>query len=132
MSTPTVRELHDRAMQLAQDALLARGKSDVELAQSLARQAYELEAQAASMVPLDAASEPTRSILFRSAASLAYQAKELQTAQRLIAQGLCGYPPPRVERELKHLFDQINFDNHLQVSEGVELQSEDLQVAMQG
>ena len=107
-SMSTVRKLHDKAMKLAQLSLVARHEGKTEQAEELARQAYECESQAAELVPEDKSSEPTRSILYRSAASLAYQCRELSTAQRLIGKGLSGYPPPQIEQELKDLYEQVN------------------------
>lgn len=127
----TVRELHDKAMKLAHLAMVARHSQEWERAETLARQAYEHEAQAAELVSEDQVSEPTRSILYRSAASLAYQCKEFVIAQRLIAKGLSGYPPPQVEQELKDLYEQMNFELHLQVR-GLTLENEDFQLSMQG
>jgi hypothetical protein len=127
----TVRDLHDQAMHLAQDALLARQAGDVTQAENLARQALPLELQAAARVAKEPASEPTRSILYLSAASLAYQCNDFATAQRLVAEGLSGYPPPRVEQELKDFYDQINFASHLQVRD-VDLAADDVQLALAG
>jgi hypothetical protein len=126
-----VRQLHDEAMKLAHLALVARHNQEWERAETLARQAYELEAQAAELVAEGPSSEPTRSILYRSAASLAYQCKEFAIAQRLIAKGLSGYPPPQVEQELKDLYEEINFEHHLQVR-GITLENEDFQISMTG
>lgn len=72
----SVRELHDKAMELAQLALVAYQNRDFDKAENLAYQAYENEIQAADLVPEGQSSEPTRSILYRSAASLARQCKE--------------------------------------------------------
>ena len=127
----TVRELHDKAMNLAHLAVVARHNQEWERAELLARQAYECESQAAELIPEQQTSEPTRSILYRSAASLAYQCKEFAVAQRLIAKGLSGYPLPQVEQELKDLYEQINFERHLQVR-GVTLENDDLQLSLQG
>lgn len=126
-----VRQLHNRAMELAQLAIVAREKGEGQKAEDLARQAYGYEAQAADLIPEAESSEPTRSILYRSAASLAYQCKELQIAQRLIAKGLSGHPPPQVEQELKDLWDQVNFEYHLQ-EQNVVLEDDDLQLSMLG
>ncbi len=127
----TVRELHDKAMTLAHLAMVARHNQEWDRAETLARQAYEHEVQAAELIPESQMSEPTRSILYRSAASLAYQCKEFAIAQRLIAKGLSGYPPSQVEQELKDLYEQINFERHLQVR-GVTLENEDFQLCMEG
>jgi hypothetical protein len=89
------------------------------------------EAQAAELIPEGKSSEPTRSILYRSAASLAYQCKEFSIAVRLIAKGLSGFPTPQIEQELKDLYEQISFEDHLQVR-GVTLADEDFQLSMRG
>ena len=78
----TVRELHDEAMRLANLAMVARHKQDWPQAEALARQSYEYELQAAELLAEGKESEPTRSILYRSSASLAYQFKDFATAQR--------------------------------------------------
>lgn len=106
--TGRVRKLHDEAMRLAQLAKMAHDRGESRRAEDLAYQAYEYEMQAASLIPNAQSSEPTRSILYRSAASLAYQCKEFRSAQQLIAEGLSGYPPPQIERELKELNEQVN------------------------
>jgi len=126
-----VRELHDKAMELAQLALVARYSGELERATTLARQAYEFESQAAELIPYGEASEPTRSILYRSAASLAYQCHELGLAQQLIAKGLSGYPPPAIEQELKNLLTQISFERHLQ-NQDLALSQSDVQLSMYG
>ena len=89
----TVKELHDKAMRLAHLALVARHNQEWTQAEDLAREACKYETQAADLVPEGQASEPTRSILYRSAASLAYQSKDFRMAERLIIKGLLGYPP---------------------------------------
>jgi hypothetical protein len=127
----TVRELHTEAMSLANQALIARHQKDWKRAEALARAALDYEKQAAELVPDVPDGEPTRSILYRSAASLAYQAKDFSTAQRLIAKGLSGYPTPDVEEELKKLYEQVNYELHLQ-TRGIILEEDDLQVSMHG
>jgi len=126
-----VRELHNKAMELAQLALIARHKGEFDKAELLARQAYESEANAAELIPDEKASEPTRSILYRSAASLAYQCKEFKIAQRLIAKGLSGFPPDQIEQELKELYEQVNYEYQLQ-ERGLELQEDDIQMSLHG
>jgi|GEM_PF-901828 len=103
-----VRELHNQAaMELAQLAVIARHNEDEHNAVQLAQRAYMLERQAAEQVSTVEASEPTRAILYRSAASLAYQAREFSVAQELIAEGLSGFPPLQVESELYALHVQV-------------------------
>lgn len=127
----TVRDLHREAMALAQEASLYRKRGEFDTARKLELQAVPLEVQAASQVEKLTESEPTRSILYQSAASLAFQAGDYATAQRLVFEGLSGYPPPRVEQELKHLFDQINFESHLAVNEE-KLTAAEMQLSIAG
>jgi hypothetical protein len=108
-----VRELHNKAMELAQKAIVLRHEGSLDEAEECSRKALEYETEAASLIELNESSEPTRSILYRSAASLALQAKEFTTAQRLLANGLLGYPTPDIEQELWNLIEQLNFERHL-------------------
>lgn len=126
-----VRELHDEAMRLANLAMVARYTRDVDRAEKLAREALQYESQAAELIPYDEASEPTRAILFRSAASLAYQCRDYRTAFRLLAKGLSGYPPPRVEQELRDLCELVSFASTLK-ERGATLAEEDIQLLLRG
>jgi hypothetical protein len=109
----TVRELHNRSAELAQLALVARHNGEADRAIHLARTAYQLEAEAADLVPEGRQSEPTRSVLFRSAASLAFQCRDYDAAIRLIAKALTGHPPAEVEDELRSLYEQVTFEQDL-------------------
>lgn len=116
----TVNDLHPQAMDLAESAFLYRNKGEMEMAKGLFLQALALEQQAASLLPAIRESEPSRSVLYRSAASLAYNACDYDTADRLVAYGLSGFPPPEVKAELKNLYEEINFMRHLE-AKGIEL-----------
>lgn len=109
----TVREFHNRAMELAQLAQIARVQDDQSRALTLAREAFELESQAALLVPDTREAEPTRGILYRSAASLAYQAGDYESAQRFVMRGLSGFPRPRERTELEQLYERIRFASYL-------------------
>lgn len=52
-------------------------------------------------------------LLYRSAASLAYNGDSYDEAERLIAHGLIGFPPAEIKEELKDLYENINFKRHL-------------------
>lgn len=106
MTAVNPEELHEQAMQLADDAFLAKMRKQDDQAISLLQKAASLEMEAANALPNVPESEPSRSILYRSAASLAYDAKDYKLADRLIASGLAGFPPPEVERELKNLLEE--------------------------
>ncbi len=108
-----VQTLHQQAMDLAEASAVARLRGSVEQALQLMRQAFEREAQAATLVASNFDAEPTRSVLHRSAASLAIECGELQVAERLIATALSGNPPLEIAEELKDLFIQINLNQYL-------------------
>jgi hypothetical protein len=116
----TVNDLHPKAMDLAEEAFSLRRKGQDDKAKRLFLEALELERTAALLLPVGEDSEPSRSILFRSAASLAYNAEDFDAAERLIAFGLSGYPPPEIRDELKNLYDDNNFEHHLK-AQGITL-----------
>ena len=110
-----INKLHDEAMNLAELAAVAKVQGDFQQADKLLRKAYENEAKAAHLT-LDVSSpEPTRSVLFRSAASLAIDCNELREAEKLIAIGLAGDPPPDIAEELRDLFEKVNSQRHLEL-----------------
>ncbi|TYT73149.1 hypothetical protein FIM25_16645 [Desulfobotulus mexicanus] len=100
-------------MDLAEEAFLAQRARNEEKALLLFLKALALEEKAANLLPLNEEAEPTRSILYRSAASLAYNARDYEQAERLVARGLAGYPPEEIREELKNLYEDINFQRHL-------------------
>jgi len=109
----SIRELHKKAMDLAEMAFVAKLRGNLEKADQLSQQAFEYEAQAARLTPDEPSSEPTRSVLYSSAASLALDCNEFREAERLIAAGLAGYPPEEIAEELRELFERVNCQLHL-------------------
>ena len=103
----SVKELHKKAMDLAEFAFVAKLRGDSVKAEGLLRQAFEYESQAARLVPDEPSSEPTRSILYSSAATLALDCHELCKAEQLIAEGLAGNPSSEIEQELRDLYKQV-------------------------
>lgn len=126
-----INDLHNDAMNLAQMAAVAKLKGTLSEANELYYQAYENEANAARLLTGNYEAEPTRSILFRSAATLAIQCLEFSAAEKLVALGLSGNPPPNVANELRDLFDSINFHRHLDVK-GLILDEDELQMSISG
>lgn len=118
-------------MAVADEAFIARHRGDSKLAKTLTRRAFELEVAAAELVREDLSAEPTRSILYRSAASLAMEIGELREAERLIAIALTGNPPQEIAEELRELLDQVHFSRHLQLR-GVEIDPGELQFSIAG
>ena len=123
--------LHNKAMDLAELAMLARFRGETEQATVLTQQAYEYEKQAAELYAQQLPEEPTRSVLYRSAASLALECGEVRSAQKLVVAGLSGEPPTEIENELKDIFEQVNFYRHLELR-GVDLSPVEIQLAISG
>jgi hypothetical protein len=128
---PNIEQLHEQAIDLAEEAFTAQRKGDAESAKSLFLQALKLEVQAASTFPAIAESEPTRSILYRSAATLAYHAQEYEQAEQLIAFGMSGYPPIEIKEELRALQDDINFRHHVAIKDA-ELPDNQMKIMLWG
>jgi len=97
--------LHQEAMEFAQQAMAAR---DQGRAQKLFRSAFEKEREAAEALAGELRQEPTRAILFRSAATLALDCGDLAEAERLARKGLAGEPPEEQRRELEEILARSN------------------------
>ncbi len=108
----TLRDLHREAMAFAEQGDLAKRINHVNEAQTLYRRALELEKQAALELRDDYSEEPSRSVLFRSAATLAFDVGEWREAEKLVAMGLSGEPPHAIAEELHDVMDQISAIRH--------------------
>lgn len=117
-----IQDLHKQAMDCAEMAQIAKLKGDSVLALQLSKQAFEKERLAAELIVNNLADEPTRSVLHRSAATLAIDCGEIAAAERLIAVALSGNPPQEIAEELKDLFVQINIDKYF-ARRGIEFDS---------
>lgn len=69
--TESIQALHEKAMAFAEAAAVAERGGDLAKTLQLSRLAFWCEAAAANLVPDDGDVEPTRSVLYRSAAALA-------------------------------------------------------------
>ena len=100
-------QVHDKAMLLSQDAfvLAAYGKEDEAI--PLYIQAFELEREAALSLLNRADLEPTRSVLFRSAAALAKNCHRYRDSEKMIGHGLAGNPPDYVAEQMREIYDDI-------------------------
>lgn len=103
-----MKNTHRKAMSTMQQAITLREQGKEEDANALFLKAFELEKQAALSLSGDFNNEPTRSTLFRSAASLAMNCREYVEAEKLAAHGLAGNPPNDLMNELRELYQQIN------------------------
>src|SRR3954454_388791 len=102
-----VTALHRFAMELAHQASKTEDKAEAE---ALYMRALESEGAAADLLEQEYQLEPTRSILYRSAASLALRCGNYQEAERLIANGLAGNSPEEITEELRDLMNQVRFE----------------------
>ncbi len=80
------------------------------------QQAFDLEKEAAFALISNFESEPTRSVLFRSAANLAYNLGQYEEAEKLIYQALSGRPHAEIKAELLSLKDSIDLAYSLEFS----------------
>jgi hypothetical protein len=126
-----VKTTHREAMEQTDLALAARQQGDEVLALRHFHKAYELETQAADAYASRLEAEPTRSVLFRSAATLALDCKLLPEAEKLVCTALTGNPPDDVAEELRDLLEQIYFERHLALR-GIQLQSDEIQMSIAG
>ncbi len=118
-------------MEQMDSALLARKEGNQDIAFKHLQSAYRLEREAAESLNFKFDLEPTRSVLFRSAATLAYDCGLINEAEKLIHKALAGDPPTEIEEELQDLLEQVNFRRHLDLR-GIKLSEEEIQMSITG
>lgn len=126
-----ITNTHHKAMEYVDDAIVARRRGDQSTATTFLKEAFILESEAAELAQLSLGLEPTRSILFRSAASLALQLGDSREAERLICIALSGKPPKDVAEELRDLWEQANAQRHLALR-GISLGQGEFQLSLAG
>ena len=107
-----IDELHTKAMHLADEAFYAQKKGDIETAQQRYEAAFEYEKAAAMLLAHQYEVEPSRSVMFRSAACLLLNLPERTTAhyrqaEQMVAFGLSGNPPEEIAIELREVWQEI-------------------------
>jgi len=128
MNSP--KDAHDRSMDCAELALLARLRNDHEEAERLFRESLALELEAIEAVKAEPV-EPTLSILHRSAATLALDCNDPRLAEKLITTALSREQPPEITEELRNLLEQVYFRRHLQLR-GISLEEDEVQMSLAG
>jgi hypothetical protein len=118
-------------MKQADLAHAARREGLVEDARRYFEEAYRLERTGALQLRDRFDAEPSRSILFRSAATLALQAMRFAEAEQLVCMALAGNPPSDIAEELRDTYEQITFSRHLELR-GVTLQEREIQMSLVG
>jgi hypothetical protein len=99
------RKLHSEAMEAFDEYEQSKRAGQTRAAYAAIRRAMDLEIEAVGSLEDD--DEPTRSVLLRSAASLALEAGESIKALQLISQALGGNPPTEIKQELLDLLMQV-------------------------
>ena len=102
----SVSRLHKEAMDYTDRSFTARRLNDRSGFLHFSKLAYEKEKEAAQLLA-DEDIEPTRAILHRSAATLAFRCEMHQEAKQLIYQALAGNPPDDIEEELNDLLGKV-------------------------
>ena len=125
----SVLELHHKAMEWAEEGQFQLDRGDQSDARASFLKAMELEREAAYATKENA--EPDRSVLFRSAGSLALDCDELRVAEQLLAMGLTGHPPEEIAEEIRDLLEQVHFRRHLEVR-GLTLDATEMQMSIAG
>jgi len=124
-------DLHDRAMAIVDEARQAERNGDRKEFIELLRTACNLEQQAArSLEPLPE-SEPTRTVLFRSASSLAFQAEDYQQACTLAFDGLTGSSPEEHAAELLEIVAEAKFRLHL-IAQNFQVPTSEITLTVRG
>lgn len=126
-----IRSIHEKAMDLAESAQLARARGEDVVARNYLQESLANESAAAWLAVKANAPEPTRTILLKSAAHLAIDCQDMRLAERLISAALAGDPPSEFVDELRSMFEQVNFSRHLDLH-GVILQPNDMQMVIAG
>jgi len=122
---------HTTAMKLALQALQARSDCHLKESKGLFEQAFAHERAAAMAYAAKKRYEPTRGILFRSAAELAISAELYTESQECAFYGLQGNPIPRVREELLQALASARHSLVLQEM-GQALSAESVLLAMRG
>lgn len=121
-----VKRLHREAMRLADESFVARIENDRKRYLHFTRLALEKETAAAGLM-IDEDVEPTRSVLHRSAATLAFRCELYEEAKRLIYRALAGNAPADIEEELNDLLGNVKL-----ALAGWRLRKHELQMSLEG
>ncbi len=124
-------DTHDEAMAIVNEARAAERAGDKSRSLELLRAAYRREQVAACSLEPVPESEPTRTVLFRSAASLAFQAEDYQEACSLAFDGLTGNSPQEYSAELLEIASYAKFRLQL-ISQNLHVPSAEITLILRG
>ena len=106
-SLQEIKELHDQAMSLVDDAIIARHRGQFDLTKQKYREAFPLEKEAALRTKEENVGEPSESVLLRSAATIALNAGLYPDAEKLACLALSGNPPNVIADELREVLVEV-------------------------
>lgn len=127
----TFVELHDRAMALVDLARESERAGESSSRLRLLREAYREEEKAARLLDPVPDSEPTRSALFRSAASLAFRAEDYREACQIAFDGLSGNSPEEQASELLDIANDAKFRLQL-IGQNLRVAESEITVTVRG
>lgn len=105
-----VTNLHNQAMNIAEDAYFEQRKGNQKAANEHFQTAFKLEKKAAMLLISDYDIEPTRSILFKGAAQLAFNYGDFREMEKMIGFALTGNPDKRTTLELKQMLNEAELE----------------------
>lgn len=126
----TILEKHNQAMDMAEQAF-GIVQENPDMAKKLFEKAYLIERAIADTIEPKRENEPSRSIFYKSAASLALNAKLYREAEISASLGLIGHGDETELGELRDVFDQANFERHLSLR-GIKLDDNQFQLSFVG
>lgn len=124
-------ELHNKAMELADDADLFMHSGEKQKAIDLYAEAFHLEKDAACEAANEGVGEPTESILLKSAAFLAFDAKLYRESEKMVGLALSRDLNEDIAEEMRDLLENIHFARHLRLRD-VTLSDNEIQISVAG
>ena len=103
----SVNDSHNKAMDFAERAFVARIQGQREQAHDFFIQALEYELAAIAQLEVEGRIEPTYSVLHRSAGTLALDCNQPKKADEIVIKALNQNPPQEIAEELHELQHQI-------------------------
>ena len=103
----SVRDSHNKAMDFAERAFVARMQGNTEESTKLFEKALENELTAISKLEAEGRIEPTYSVLHRSAGTLALDCNQPRKAEQIATKALAQDPPQEIADELRELLHRI-------------------------
>jgi hypothetical protein len=99
--------LHKGAMNASDTALFLRNRGEENLAFRALQRAHRLEQMAAEVFAEGLNYQPTRAVLYRSAAALALQARAFSSAEALCIEGRRGAIPNEIAEEIEEIEKEL-------------------------